>query len=65
MTYAPPCPYCGERQAYSDARPSRPYVRVVGTTRETQYDTECRACGKRLIWSIPVYHPERAYWARG
>lgn len=50
----PPCPYCGERQRYSEARPSRPTVRVDPCTRQrsTEWHTECRACGQRITWAM-------------
>lgn len=61
----PPCPYCGERQAYDEARPSRPVIiteqaydprRPVGhrwhNVKRTTWNTECRACGRRITWSI-------------
>jgi predicted RNA-binding Zn-ribbon protein involved in translation (DUF1610 family) len=47
-----PCPYCGTEQAYVDARPSRPRVVTIGGARETMYDTECRECGQRIVWSM-------------
>lgn len=58
---APPCPYCGERQAYDEARPSKPMLseprrdwqggRMV-TVRDTIWHTHCRACGERIVWSV-------------
>lgn len=57
-----PCPFCGEQQSYTEARPSKPRViqtelrrQADGTwraARETVYDTECRACGERIVWSM-------------
>lgn len=48
----PPCPYCGERQAYDEARPSKPHVIRIAGKRETEYFTECRSCGQRIIWGF-------------
>ena len=65
-TPRPACPYCGERQGYDEARPSRPHVVVrkawerphkpgqVQTVRETEYFTECRACGRRINWGMDL-----------
>ena len=49
---SPRCPFCGEKQGYDEARPSKP--RIVGDTgsRHTEWNTECRACGQRIIWSM-------------
>lgn len=59
-TAKPACPYCGEHQGYDEARPSRPRVmrypdwngRRFYEKRETVYDTECRACGQRIVWAL-------------
>lgn len=52
----PPCPYCGERQSYDEARPSKPRVMSGGwrMPRVTVWDTECRSCGRRLVWAMPL-----------
>jgi len=45
------CPYCGERQSYQEAKPSKPYVvKYWGLEPETRFDTLCRACSKRMVW---------------
>ena len=59
---SPACPHCGERQAYDDARPSKPIVvkhgdlvRVCGRfvwKPTTMWHTHCRACDERIIWSM-------------
>jgi len=55
----PPCPYCGEPQAYREARPSHPQVITLDGQRETVYGTACRACGERICFRFgPSY-----YWS--
>ncbi len=53
----PACPYCGERQGYDDARPSKPYVVSCNmglgrVEKHTQWNTHCRACEQRIIWGF-------------
>jgi predicted RNA-binding Zn-ribbon protein involved in translation (DUF1610 family) len=58
------CPWCGERQSYDEARPSKPILgpkrweydrrmRRTRQVRDTSWHTHCRACGERIIWSVP------------
>lgn len=56
-TPRPRCPYCGECQAYEETRPSKPIVVVhnrgsIAEERETQYNTHCRKCGRRIVWGM-------------
>lgn len=76
-TPRPPCPYCRHEQGYDEARPSRPRVVTrkaweqrhkaghVKTVRETVYDTECRECGKRIVWSVKLGNGSLAQMATG
>ena len=68
MSLQRPCPYCGELQAYGEARPSKPRVIGTGEDRTTVYDTHCRACDARIVWacSFPLARRvEKAYsWER-
>lgn len=59
----PPCPYCGEHQRYDEATPSKPLVSAPyqtyehghsRTRRDTYWHTHCRACGRRIIWSVQL-----------
>lgn len=64
MSESPACPFCGERQAYDEARPSKPIVsapyktwergRFV-TKRDTQWNTHCRGCGEQIVWGESFY----------
>jgi DNA-directed RNA polymerase subunit RPC12/RpoP len=67
----PSCPYCGERQAYQEARPTKPriikywdYTPQRGTyeKRETVWDTECRNCSQRIVWCIYLYPKQPPSW---
>jgi hypothetical protein len=71
----PACPYCGEQQGYDEATPSKPVLgpkymdgvhngKIVWK-RDTFFNTHCRACGQRIVWSVRLYpRPARPRWGR-
>lgn len=59
----PPCPFCGTRQRYEDARPSKPLVSApymayehgrMRQRRDTYWNTHCVSCGERIIWTMTL-----------